>query len=85
MLRKKRVESTSPAFAFSVITWDDETGAATKVECDERGRTLRRAVIERFPRDLWEDDVVGEATWFDSDDHVLRREPVLLGRAPLGR
>lgn len=83
MIREKRVESTSPAFAVAVTTWDDETGAGVKVEYDERGRTLRRAVVERYPRERWVDDVVGEATWFDGDDHVVRREPVLLGRSPL--
>jgi len=83
MIRTKRIESTSPAFAVSVVTWDDETGAAEKVEYDERGRTLRRAVVERYPREEWADDVVGVATWFDGDDVVVRREPVLLGRSPL--
>jgi YD repeat-containing protein len=83
VIRQKRVESTSSAFAVAVTTWDDETGAATKVEYDERGRTLRRAVTERYPRERWEDDVVGETTWFDEGDRVLRREPVLLGRSPL--
>jgi len=83
MIRTKRIESTSPAFAVSVVTWDDETGAAEKIEYDERGRTLRRAVVERYPPEEWEDDVVGVATWFDEDDHVVRREPVLLGRSPL--
>lgn len=81
MIRSKRVESRSPAFAVSVLTWDDETGEAEKVEYDELGRTLRRAVVRRFPREHWEDDVVGEATWFDSDDRVVKRTPVLLGRS----
>jgi hypothetical protein len=81
MLRSKRIESTSPAFAASVVTWDDETGEAEKVEYDHDGRTLRRAVVRRFPRERWGDDVVGEATWFDANDRVLRRTPVLLGRS----
>jgi hypothetical protein len=80
VIRSKRVESRSPAFAVSVVTWDDETGAAEKVEYDERGRTVRRAVVRRFPRERWEGDVVGETTWFDGDDRVVRRTPVLLGR-----
>ena len=82
MIRKKRVESTSTSFAVSVLTWDDETGAAERIEYDERGRAVRRAVTQRYPRDRWQDDVVGETTWFDADDRVVRREPVLLGRSP---
>ena len=81
MIRKKRVESTSSAVA--VTTWDDETGAAEKVEYDNRGRTVRRAVVNRYPRERWHDDIVGEAVWFDGDDRVLRREPIPLGRSPL--
>jgi hypothetical protein len=80
VIRSKRVESRSAAFAVSVVTWDDETGAAEKVEYDEQGRTVRRAVVRRFPRERWEGDVVGETTWFDGDDRVVRRTPVLLGR-----
>jgi hypothetical protein len=80
MIRSKRVESTSPAFAVSVVTWDDETGEAEKIEYDERGRTVRRAVVRRFPRERWDGDVVGETIWLDRHDRVLRRSPVLLGR-----
>lgn len=80
MLRCKRVESTSPTVAVSVIRWDDETGEAEKTEYDHDGRLVRRAVVERFPRDEWLDDVVGEAVWFDADGQELRRDPVLLGR-----
>lgn len=82
MIHRKRVQSTSPEFAVRILTWDDETGAATKVEYDESGRTVRRAVVNRFPRELWQDDVVGEAVWYDGKDRVVKREPVLLGRAP---
>lgn len=82
MIRTKRVESTSPSSAVSVVTWDDETGEAEKVVYDADGQTVRRAVVHRYPPDDWEDDVVGEAIWFDADDHVVRREPVLLGRTP---
>jgi hypothetical protein len=81
--RSKRVESSSNAFAVSIVTWDDETGEAERIEYDADGRTIRRAVVRRFPRADWEDDVVGEATWFDADDRIVRREPVLLGRPPI--
>jgi hypothetical protein len=81
MIRRKRVESTSDAFAVRVDTWDDETGEAVRIEYDRAGRPLRRAVVRRFPREAWEEDVVGEAVWYDGDDRVLRRRPVLLGRS----
>ena len=80
MVRSKRIESTSTAFAVRVVTWDDETGEAERVEYDERGDTVRRALVRRFPRESWEGDVVGETVWLDGRDRVLRRTPVLLGR-----
>ena len=83
MIRTKRVESSSSAFAVSVVTWDDETGEAERVEYDADGNRVRRAVVHRYPRALWHDDVVGEATWFDADDRELGRTPVLLGRPTL--
>ena len=81
MRRSKRVESTSRDFAYCVTTWDDETGEAEKVLYDDLGRMLRRGIVTRYPREAWEDDVVGEATWFDADDRVVGRAPVLLGRS----
>ena len=83
MIRTRRVESTSSAFAVSVVTWDDETGEAERVDYDPAGRTVRRAVVRRFPRERWQGDVVGETTWLDGDDRIVRREPVLLGRRPI--
>jgi hypothetical protein len=81
MIRTKRIESSSPASAVSILRWDDETGEAVKVVYDDEGRTVQRAVVRRFPRELWEDDVVGEATWFDAEDRIVKRTPVLLGRS----
>jgi YD repeat-containing protein len=80
LIRTKRI-ATSPGLAANVVTWDDETGEAERVEYDHDGRTIRRAVVRRFPRERWVDDVVGETTWFDADDRVVRRAPVLLGRS----
>ncbi|HET7573377.1 MAG TPA: hypothetical protein VFJ77_11995 [Gaiellaceae bacterium] len=65
-----------------MLRWDDETGEAEQVLYDADGNRVRRAVVRRFPRDAWEDDVVGEATWFDADDREVERTPVLLGRTP---
>ena len=83
MIRKKRIESSSQAFAVSEVTWDDETGDAERIEYDADGNPIRRAVVRRFPRERWLDDVVGEATWFDADNQELKRTPVLLGRTIL--
>ena len=81
MIRTKRIESSAPASAVSILRWDDETGEAVKVVYDDEGRTVQRAVVRRFPRELWEDDVVGETTWFDGENRVVKRSPVLLGRS----
>jgi hypothetical protein len=83
VIRKKRIESSSASFAVAEMTWDDETGEAERVEYDADGNAVRRAVVRRFPRERWEDDVVGETTWFDADDRELERTPVLLGRTLL--
>ena len=83
MQRSRRVDARGADFAYCVTTWDDETGDAERVEYDEHGRPIRRAVVTRFPRERWEDDVVGEAAWFDADDRLVRRSPVLLGRSLL--
>ena len=83
MIRQKRIESSSPSFAVSILTWDDETGDGERIEYDADGNAVRRAVVRRFPRERWEGDVVGEMTWFDADDRELGRTPVLLGRSPL--
>lgn len=83
MIRTKRTESSSPTFAVRIVTWDDETGEVERVEYDAEGRPVGRAIVRRFPRERWEDDVVGETTWFDAHGCELRRTPVLLGRSPL--
>ena len=81
MIHSKRVECTSPTVAVSVTRWDDETGEAERTEYGHDGRLVRRAVVERFPREAWADDVVGEAIWFDGNGRETRRAPVLLGRS----
>ena len=81
-MRTKRIESSSPAFAVSVVALDDDTGNAVRIEYDADGRLLRHAIATHFSREQWEDDVVGETVWYDADDHELRRAPILLGRDP---
>jgi hypothetical protein len=84
MLRSTRVESTSPEFRVAVVSWDEESGNALRIEYGAGGELLRHAIATRFPREQWKGDVIGEAVWYDADDRELRREPVHLGRAPLG-
>lgn len=79
-MRTKRTESTSPEFAVSVVTHDEETGNALRIEYDEAGRLLRHAIATHFPQERWVDDVVGETVWYDAEDREVRRAPILLGR-----
>lgn len=81
MLRSRRVETTSPDFRVAVLTWDEETGNALRIEYDDDGALLRHAIVTHFPREQWDGDIVGETVWYDAEDRELRREPVHLGRA----
>lgn len=81
-MRTKRTESTSREFAASVVTQDEGTGNALRIEYDVDGRLLRHAIATRFAREHWQDDVVGETVWYDAHDRELRRVPILLGRDP---
>lgn len=81
-MRTKRTQSTSPEFAVSVVTHDEDTGNALRIEYDAEGGLLRHAIATHFPRERWQGDVVGETVWYDGDDRELRRAPILLGRDP---
>jgi len=81
-MRTKRVDTSSEAFASSVVTVDEETGNALRIEYDAAGGLLRHAIATRFPREEWHGDVVGETVWYDRADRELRRAPILLGRDP---
>jgi hypothetical protein len=82
-VKSRRVESTSPDFRVAVLTWDEKTGNALRVEYGDDGERLRHAISTRFPRERWDGDVIGETVWYDADDRELRREPVHLGRSAL--
>jgi hypothetical protein len=75
--------TTSPQFHLAVLTWDDATGNALRIEYDADGRLLRHAIVTHFPREQWDGDVIGETIWYDAADEELSREPVHLGRRPL--
>ena len=81
-MRTKRTQSTSPEFAACVVTHDEATGNALRIEYDADGGLLRHAIATHFPRERWEGDVVGETVWYDGEDRELRRAPILLGRDP---
>jgi YD repeat-containing protein len=81
-VRAKRVQSSSTAFASSVVALDEDNGNALRIEYDAEGRLLRHAIATHFSRERWEGDVVGETVWYDADDRELRRVPILLGRDP---
>ena len=81
-MRTKRTESTSPDFAVSIVTHDEDTGNALRIEYDAEGKLVRHAIATRFPQQEWHDDVVGETVWYDARDNELRRAPILLGRDP---
>jgi hypothetical protein len=83
MLRSRRIESSSPDFAVSVVARDEESGNAIRLEYGADRQLLRHAIASRFPREHWQGDVIGEAVWYDEQGEEIRRAPVLLGRAPL--
>lgn len=82
-MRSRRVQTTSSDFRVAVLTCDNTTGNALRIEYGPDGELLRHAIVTRFPRELWAGDVIGETVWYDAADRELRREPVHLGRAPL--
>lgn len=79
-MQSRRVESTYPRFRIAVLTWDNETGNALRVEYGDDGELLRHAITTHFPREEWDGDVTGETVWYDAADQELSREPVHLGR-----
>jgi hypothetical protein len=81
-LRSRRIESTSDDFRVAVVSWDEDTGNALRLEYGAGGELLRHAIATRFARERWMGDVIGEAVWYDAQDRELWREPVHLGRAP---
>jgi hypothetical protein len=82
-VHSRRVETTSPQFRVAVLTWDDETGNALRIEYGDDGQLLRHAIVTHLPRERWDGDVICETVWYDADDRELSREPVHLGRVPL--
>ena len=80
-MHSRRVESTSPHFRVAVLSWDEETGNALRLEYGNDGELLRHAIVTHFRREQWDGDVIGEMVWYDAADQELSREPVHLGRA----
>jgi hypothetical protein len=67
--------------AYTVSTWDDETGDAEILEYDDRDALLRRGVRTYWAREseseeIADGEVLGEAVWFDPDGVELERRPL---------
>jgi hypothetical protein len=62
--------------AYTVSTWDDETGDAEILEYDSRDALLRRGSLTYWSHGTKDGEVVGEAVWFDPDGGELERRPL---------
>src|SRR5712691_5122494 len=51
--------------AYTVTTWDDETGDAEILEFDDAQALVRRCTWAIWSEDKRHGDVIGEAVWFD--------------------
>lgn len=77
-IQTKREEVNSPDVAYTVATWDDETGDAELVEYGHDDKLRRRAVIRHWAEsdDAQPGDVVGETIWYGVDGTELERRPI---------
>jgi hypothetical protein len=62
--------------AYTVSTWDDETGDSEILEYDSRDSLLRRGIRRYWSQPSRDGEVVGEAVWFDPDGAELERRPL---------
>jgi hypothetical protein len=62
--------------AYTVSTWDDETGDAEILEFDSRDSLLRRGVLTYWTQGTRDGEVVGSAVWFDANGVELERRPL---------
>ena len=44
-MHSRRVETSSPQFRVAVLTWDDATGNALRIEYGAAGQLLRHAIV----------------------------------------
>lgn len=73
MKRTRREEVNGRGIAYTITTWDDETGDAEILEFDEHDEIVRRGVLTYRPEEEWEEPVIGEAVWFDADGNETQR------------
>jgi hypothetical protein len=80
-LRTLRQEVSSATIAYTVATWDDETGNAELLEYDRDGRPIRRLVLNYRSEDAAAPaapgDQIGEAIWYAPSGIELQRRPIL--------
>jgi hypothetical protein len=79
-LRTLRQEVNSATIAYTIATWDDDTGNAELIEYDREGRPLRRLVVTHLPEGetaaATTGAVIGESVWYDPDGVELERKPI---------
>jgi len=79
--RTRREDVNRNGVAYTMSTWDDETGDSEILEYDDRGALLRRGVLTYWPREsdaeeVSDGEILGEAVWFDPDGAELERRPL---------
>ena len=77
MIQTKREDHSTPAGgAYSVVTWDDETGNAEILEYNAADELLCRREWENFPGRPGADGVVGELRSFDAEGRPTETRPL---------
>jgi len=77
VIQTKREDHPTPAGgAYSVVTWDDETGNAEILEYDATDQLICRREWENFPGGPGADGVVGEVRTFGIDGQRVDSQPL---------
>jgi YD repeat-containing protein len=72
VIQTKREQGPTPAGgAYSIVSWDDETGNAEILEYDAADQLICRREWENFPGAPGPDRVVGEVRTFDPAGHRI--------------
>lgn len=81
MRQERRDDGPTPCGgSYSLVSWDEDSGDADILECDARGRVLRRHEWRHFAGLPTPDGVIGEVTSFDGDGREVNRRPLRHGR-----
>jgi hypothetical protein len=71
-----RTSGASAASAYSVVTWDDETGDAEILEYDADDQLIRRQEWRHAPGAPTPGRVVGEVQTFDAAGKLVESRPL---------